>query len=243
MNAPDGTPTALLYLELGCIPLKEIIKCRRINYLYNLLKRDEQELLSKFFRAQMRNPTKGDWIHLVKEDLKDFNISENFDEIAKMSKLKFKKRVAIACKEFTFKKLIFQKNGGLNENETKGRYLKYNKFTIQNYLISGKLSKMQAILLFKIRTKMLQVKTNFSHMYINELNDQNNLQCEQCQDEVLDSQEHIPLCSGLNKKVNINYNDLFSSDIDMVKKGLIGFEMAWSQRLKNIAKRENVFKL
>ena len=71
-------------------------------------------------------------------------------------------------------------------------------------------------------------------------NDPNNLQCEQCQDGLLDTQEHIALCSGLNKRVNVNYKDLFSSDIDIVKKGLIGFEQAWSQRLKNVAKRENV---
>ena len=49
----------------------------------------------------MRNPSKGDWIYLVKDDLKDFNISESFDEISEMSEYAFKKRVAIACKKYT----------------------------------------------------------------------------------------------------------------------------------------------
>ena len=53
-------------------------------------------------------------------------------------------------------------------------------------------------------------------------------------DGIPDSQEHVPLCSGLNRQFNVNYKDLFSLDLDKVKDALIGFENAWSQRIKNV---------
>ena len=78
IDTPDGTPNELLYLELGCIPLKEIVKCRRLNFLHDLLTGKEDELIVRFFRAQLRNPSTGDWTEIVKNDLKDFQINETF---------------------------------------------------------------------------------------------------------------------------------------------------------------------
>ena len=62
----------------------------------------------------------------------------------------------------------------------------------------------------------------------------NRIKCEQCIDGLLDTQEHIPLCNGLNKKVDINYKDLFSSNLDIAKEALIGFEVAWTERLEKV---------
>ena len=92
LDAPEGTPSELLYLETGCIPLNEIIKCRRINYLHDLLKRNENELVVRFFKAQLRNPSKGDWTEIVKADLIDFNILESFDELSKIKKKTFEEQ-------------------------------------------------------------------------------------------------------------------------------------------------------
>ena len=130
IDTPDGTPNELLYLELGCIPLKEIVKCRRLNFLHDLLTGKEDELIVRFFRAQLRNPSTGDWTEIVKNDLKDFQINETFEEISKYSKMAFKRKVAFACKKFTFNKLLKVKEG-----HQKGENVSYNQFKIQNYLI------------------------------------------------------------------------------------------------------------
>ena len=76
----------------------------------------------------MKNPSKGDWIYLVKDDLKDFNTSENFDKISEMSEYTFKKRVAITCKEYNLKQLIEAKNEIKNNKESKGKNLEYSQF-------------------------------------------------------------------------------------------------------------------
>ena len=95
------TPTEYLYLETGTIPILYILKCRRINYLYYLLTCNQEEMLAKVFRAQMRRPSKGDWIELVQKDLEDFKINLSFDEIKKMNQIIFKKKVIQACKTYT----------------------------------------------------------------------------------------------------------------------------------------------
>ena len=85
-------------------------------------------------------------------------------------------------------------------------------------------------MLFKLRSKMLNVKSNFSHKY------QDNdmlLLCQQCTDNSLETQEHVIVCDGLKEKVNVNYSDLFSQNLDKVKSALIGYMSAWNQRLNN----------
>ena len=57
------------------IPILDILKSRRINYLYYILSSNQNEMLPRVFRAQIRNPTKGDWPELVKKDLEDFKIN------------------------------------------------------------------------------------------------------------------------------------------------------------------------
>ena len=106
----ESTPKESLYLELGLIPIENIVKCRRIIYLHYILTQDKNQLIYKFFQAQLRNPSKGDWSEMVKKDLTDFNISYTFDEIAKMKSEYFKTKAKKACKTYTFNKLLLIKN-------------------------------------------------------------------------------------------------------------------------------------
>ena len=61
LAVPCSTPTALLYLELGLVPLRYIIQARRLTFLRYILTRKDDDLLLKFFKAQNREPTKNDW--------------------------------------------------------------------------------------------------------------------------------------------------------------------------------------
>ena len=51
-NVATSCPIEALYLELGCLPLDIVVKCRRINYLHYLVTRKKTELLYKFFITQ-----------------------------------------------------------------------------------------------------------------------------------------------------------------------------------------------
>ena len=58
-----------LYLETGTIPIKFIIKNRRVCYLYTILKKEDKELVKEVYNAQKINPSVGDFYKLVEDDL------------------------------------------------------------------------------------------------------------------------------------------------------------------------------
>ena len=65
------------YLELRIIPISEIIRMRRIQYLHHLVTRQENEILYQFFITQWTNPTRGNWTEKMKEDLEELKIPKN----------------------------------------------------------------------------------------------------------------------------------------------------------------------
>ena len=58
LNAPRSTPKEMLFLELGVIPLREIIRERRLGFLYYILKENPNSMIHRFFQSQMKNPNK-----------------------------------------------------------------------------------------------------------------------------------------------------------------------------------------
>ena len=67
-------------------------------------------VLYKFFIAQWKNPSKGDWTEQVKADLIEFGISMDFNDIKRKSKDAFKRLVKSRTKEIAFRKLSKMKN-------------------------------------------------------------------------------------------------------------------------------------
>ena len=45
LKAPKGTPKEMLYLELGCIPFREMIRERRMGFLHYILNEDKKSLI------------------------------------------------------------------------------------------------------------------------------------------------------------------------------------------------------
>ena len=56
------TSSAFLHLETGTIPIKYILASRRLNYLYNIIKRKENEVLLRVYNAQKEKALKGDFV-------------------------------------------------------------------------------------------------------------------------------------------------------------------------------------
>ena len=61
--------------------------------MHEILTREDNELVKRIYRAQKDNPTRGDFVELVTEDLK--MIKEDFDEdnFLKFSKIDFKNHI------------------------------------------------------------------------------------------------------------------------------------------------------
>ena len=74
LSTGRNTPKPMLYLELGCMRISTIIKCRRLNFLHYLLSSDKKKTLFKFFETQWKYPHVNDWTVTVRQDLEDFYI-------------------------------------------------------------------------------------------------------------------------------------------------------------------------
>ena len=233
LEVNESTPKELLYLELGIIPLVNIVKCRRIMYLHYLLTTSEDQLLYKFFKAQLRNPSKGDWTEVVKQDLKDFNITSSFKEISLMKNTQFKNKVKKACKKYTFDELIQVKN-----RHEKGKENEYEKLVTNPFFLSNKFTIKQSKLLFKLRSRMLDVKMNFKKKYKDDIN---LLVCELCGNKNLDDQNHVIVCTAIenNKDNKLTYSDLFSKNLVTVQNAIIIYEKSWKEMWKKKSERTN----
>ena len=75
----------MLYLELGCIPIRFLIKQRRLMFLHYLLQQDADSLLFKFLNSQIEEAVKGDWINYIYEDLKKLKITWSLEQIQSQS--------------------------------------------------------------------------------------------------------------------------------------------------------------
>ena len=137
-----------------------------------------------------------------------------------MKKDTFKSLVKESIRELARNYLIQLKN-----THSKSKYLD-DRFVMQPYLLSSKLTLVEKQLLFKLRTYTFECKMNFRHKY------PGSLECDFCRFE--DSQEHfINNCNILENKSNIKYSDLYGSIEEQVK--LVKFFTEVDNRRKSIS--------
>ena len=82
LNTPKSTPKEMLFLELGIVPFREIIRKRRLGFLSYILKEDEESMIYRFVESQRRNKTPKDWVTTVLSDINKHNIGMNFEVLS-----------------------------------------------------------------------------------------------------------------------------------------------------------------
>ena len=93
LDAPKSTPKEMMFLELGVVTLRDIIRQRRLNYLKYILDQESDSMLFKVFEKQSQKRTKKDWITTALADLELLDLTVTFAEIQEMNKLKWKSMV------------------------------------------------------------------------------------------------------------------------------------------------------
>ena len=82
--------TGAFYLELGIVPIIVVSNTRRIQYLHNLAKREEDQLIQQFLTVQWNNPIRIDWTESVTENLNEFGIPDDIEYLKSKTKESFK---------------------------------------------------------------------------------------------------------------------------------------------------------
>ena len=206
LNARRSTPKEILYLETGCVPIREIIIKRRILFLHYIMNENENSMIHRFFQTQLKYRKKKDWISSVLKDLNDIGIEENIEEIKIIQKTTLKRIIDKAITEKAFKRLL-----GLKDNHSKVKNLMYSEFKLQNYLkpsrIKATRSEIQTI--FELRSRGTEVKLNFRGKF-------ENLECRVCEKSD-ESQKHAYECAEILKirklkKQKIEYENIFEEN-------------------------------
>ena len=89
-DLPKSVPRIGLYAECGKLPIRYIIKTRRLLFYWHILHLGENELLYKFYLAQKFKPGRNDWILVVHKDLEELNINMEEEDVKKITLQKFK---------------------------------------------------------------------------------------------------------------------------------------------------------
>ena len=207
LNVPKTTPKEMLYLELGCIPFRNVIQQRRLSFLYYILQEDPKSLVYRFFETQRKNRTKNDWVTTILRDLEELKLNLNFDEIKAMKKSSF----VNLLKQSIVKKSLEELNKK-KESHSKVMGLEHKFLKMKRYFLSSnvKASKEEIQMVFKLRSRVTDLKTNFKNMY-------ESYECTACGNEE-ESQKHILECRELlkrNKDIKENpvYEKIFEGNI------------------------------
>ena len=161
IGAHSKTPVEALFLETNSVPLRYILKCRRIMYLHNILKKEETELVRKIYQAQKDDPLPGDFCEIVRDDMKDIGLDIPDCQISLYTKQKFKALVKNKISEAAFKYLK-----DLQTNHSKMQAINYIKFKLQDYLSSPLFNNESRNLLFRLRTRtVIGIKSDFKGIY------------------------------------------------------------------------------
>ena len=109
-----------------------------------------------------------------------------------MRKSKLEIKLDKFIKEYAFHELNIKK-----DSHSKVRNVEQKKFEMQAYLKANesKITQIEARKIFKIRCRVTDVKANFRGNY-------ENVECELCNENLEENQEHIMKCKMLNKFEN-----------------------------------------
>ena len=196
LDAPKSTPKEMLYLELGVMPLRDMIRQRRLNFLKYILDQKEESILSQVFEKQCEKKTKKDWVTSVLADLDLLDLNVTFADIRTMNKVKWKNMLKQSIMNISLKKLESKK-----QTHSKVKHLKHPRLVTQSYLLPNdqKISKEEIQLIFNIRSRVLNVKMNLQGLH-------ESYECEICEKDD-ETQKHIYECTEIWKSKENLTND------------------------------------
>ena len=201
MNAHSKTASEAFFFELGRLPLRFILSKRRLMYLWHVLHRDTEEIIWKIYEAQKIKSSKGDWFELLKNERENNCILQTDEEIASMSKERFRRivdeKVGIGAVKYL---------NNLAEPHSKSDLIVTDTFEKKLYFSDRRFSKEDVQLLFALRTRMIDCKTNFRMQFNNDLS------CRICKiDDSEENEEHILVCPILNdtQTADVQFTDVF----------------------------------
>ena len=222
-NAHSKTCKEIFLLESGKIPVRFLISMRRIMFWWHIMHVNKDDMLYRVYRAQKVSPVQGDWINLLNSDKSLFNVNMTDEDLESISSDKLKNYLKKTAQNLT---LNFIES--LQQKHSKSEKYDTAELKTAPYLIDRRFSKYERELLFKLRSRTLQVKNNFQNGNLE------NLFCDLCKLFTC-SQEHVLSCPEITKKIRIvntvklEHSDIFGN-VDQQLTYIKIYSQFWSER-------------
>ena len=176
-------------MEAWAIPIRFIIASRRLIYHHNILRRENNELVKRIYQEQVRNPTKGDYSELIKDDFKIINEVQDDVVIQNTNTNAYKTHIKKCIRAAAFQYLTRKQ-----ATHSKIKTIEYKQLEVQKYMTSPIFRNEEVNQLFALRSRTTNCKENFKQKYRND-----DLLCGLCYKEKED-QPHLLRCDVLRKK-------------------------------------------
>ena len=130
LKAPKSTPKEMLYLELGCERFRDIIRKRRLSFLYYILHQNPELMIYKCFETQMRKRNPKDWVTTISTDIRELDLNVKIADIKTMKKGTYMNMLKQSIRKKAFKDLE-----KIKLSHSKVRNVKHKMFKMQKYLV------------------------------------------------------------------------------------------------------------
>ena len=177
-------------------------------FLHYIMNQDPKSMIFKFFETQRKNPTSKDWVSSVKKDLEELKLDFEFEDLKSIKKNDFKNILKKKIETNALEKLEQKK-----KLHSKVNHIQHGVLKMQTYLkpTRTKISKEERQNIFKLRSRVTDVKMNYKRKY-------ENLTCKACKEEE-ETQEHILECKEIEKeepsiKSKLKFETIFKGSIE-----------------------------
>ena len=156
LGAHSKTGIEWLYIETGKFDIKSLVQIRRLMYWWHILSRKKSELIRRVYETQKISNNAGDWIKLIENDKRELDIQMDKEDIQGVSQESIKNYIKSKVKT-----KFLQHLNNIKKNHSKSEYLNCQELRTAEYLNSPKFNTQQKQLLFRLRSRTLDVKMNF----------------------------------------------------------------------------------
>lgn len=159
---------------------------------------------------QKEDPLKGDWFTLLEKDFSFLGINMNEENIRKTPKEQYKKDIMKQIRSSAFTYFM-----NLKETHTKLDSIHYNKLELQGYLRSKALTNKEKKLLYLLRSRCFDAKSNFKKLYKN--NPYCRFGCLFHEDQIHIFKNCQKIKSVFKNNIDIEYNGIFGDVTSQIK--------------------------
>ena len=196
LKTPGSTPKPALKFETGTMPMKYRIYERKLLFANRILRSEGESLAKEVLCKQ----DELQWPGLAKE-VKDICVELDLPNIMKenIPTLQWKKAVKEACNIAATKELKKSM-----EDMSKVKHLVNEDFERKDYIKKNNI--YEARTMFKLRSKMVEVKMNYKS---DPRNSKELWRCDSCKSGALESQTHVLYCTAYSDlRIGKNLEDM-----------------------------------